>query len=155
MDCSMPGFPVHYQLPEPTQTPVHCHDVAVMFHGSDAIQPSLPLSSPSPPAFRLAKLIVFIGTQLNHFFLILLILQQCKFCYYTKPCANNCLFPFSCTFVTFLFLRENKLWGFFFFLTIQKQNFPFTHLSANLYLKLNNDLVRRRNSFFLGVVTLV
>ena len=40
MDCSTPGFPVHHQLPEPTQTHVHCL--------SDAIQPSHPLSSPSP-----------------------------------------------------------------------------------------------------------
>ena len=43
MDCSMPGFPVHHQCPEPTKTQVHCV--------SDAIQPSHPLSSPSPPAF--------------------------------------------------------------------------------------------------------
>ena len=42
MNCSMPGFPVHHQLPEFTQT--HVHRV------SDAIQPSHPLSSPSPPA---------------------------------------------------------------------------------------------------------
>ena len=41
MDCSTPGFPVHHQLPEFTQT--HVHWV------SDAIQPSHPLSSPSPP----------------------------------------------------------------------------------------------------------
>ena len=41
-DCSMPGHPVHHQLPEFTQT--HVHQV------SDAIQPSHPLSSPSPPA---------------------------------------------------------------------------------------------------------
>ena len=40
MDCSMPGFPVHYQLPELTQT--HVHQVG------DAIQPSHPLSFPSP-----------------------------------------------------------------------------------------------------------
>ena len=40
---STPGFPVHYQLPKLTQT--HVHRV------SDAIQPSHPLSSPSPPAF--------------------------------------------------------------------------------------------------------
>ena len=38
----MPGLPVHHQLPELTQT--HVHRV------SDAIQPSHPLSSPSPPA---------------------------------------------------------------------------------------------------------
>ena len=44
MDCSMPGFPVHHQLPEHTQTHIHCTD--------DAIQPSHPLSSPAPPAFN-------------------------------------------------------------------------------------------------------
>ena len=42
MNHSMPGLPVHHQLPELTQT--HVHRV------SDAIQPSHPLSSPSPPA---------------------------------------------------------------------------------------------------------
>jgi len=42
MNCSTPGLPVHYQLPEFTQTPVHWV--------GDAIQPSHPLSSPSPPA---------------------------------------------------------------------------------------------------------
>ena len=41
MDCSAPGLPVHHQLPEFTQT--HVHQV------SDAIQPSHPLLSPSPP----------------------------------------------------------------------------------------------------------
>ena len=47
MDYSMPGFPVHHQLPEFTQTYVHWV--------SDAIQPSHPLSSPSPPAFSLSQ----------------------------------------------------------------------------------------------------
>ena len=42
MNPSTPGLPVHHQLPEFTQT--HIHRV------SDAIQPSHPLSSPSPPA---------------------------------------------------------------------------------------------------------
>ena len=42
MDCSRPGFPVHHQLLEPTQTHVHLV--------GDAIQPSHPLLSPSPPA---------------------------------------------------------------------------------------------------------
>ena len=46
IDCSTPGFPVHHQLSEFTQT--HVHRVA------DAIQPSHPLSSPSPPAFNLS-----------------------------------------------------------------------------------------------------
>ena len=47
MDCSTPGLPVHHQLQELTQT--HVHRV------SDAIQPSHPLSSPSPPAFALSQ----------------------------------------------------------------------------------------------------
>ena len=42
MNRSMPGLPVYHQLPEFTQTQVH--------RVSDAIQPSHPLSSPSPPA---------------------------------------------------------------------------------------------------------
>ena len=42
MNCSTPGLPDHHQLPEFTQS--HAHQV------SDAIQPSHPLSSPSPPA---------------------------------------------------------------------------------------------------------
>ena len=42
MNCSTPGLPIHLQLPEFTQT--HVHRVG------DAIQPTHPLSSPSPPA---------------------------------------------------------------------------------------------------------
>ena len=51
MNCSTPGLPVHHQLPEFTQT--HVHRV------SDAIQPSHPLSSPSPPAPNHARIRVF------------------------------------------------------------------------------------------------
>ena len=47
MNRSTPGLPVHRQLPEFTQ--IHGHRV------SDAIQPSHPLSSPSPPAFNLSQ----------------------------------------------------------------------------------------------------
>ena len=47
MDCNTPGLPVHHQLLEFTQT--HVHWV------SDAIQPSHPLSSLSPPAFNLSQ----------------------------------------------------------------------------------------------------
>ena len=43
-DCSTPGFPLHHQLPKLTQT-----------HVSDAIEPSHPLSSASPPAFNLSQ----------------------------------------------------------------------------------------------------
>ena len=47
MNCSTPGLSVHHQLPESTQT--HVHWVA------DDIEPSHPLSSPSPPALNLSK----------------------------------------------------------------------------------------------------
>ena len=47
MDCSMPGFLVHHQLPEVVQT--HIHPVG------DVNQPSHPLSSPSPPALNLPQ----------------------------------------------------------------------------------------------------
>ena len=47
IDCSMPGFPLHHQLPELAQTHIHCV--------GDAVQPSHSLSSPSPPAFNLSQ----------------------------------------------------------------------------------------------------
>ena len=47
MESSMPGLPVYHQLPEFTQT--HVHWVG------DVIQPSHPLSSPSPPTFSLSQ----------------------------------------------------------------------------------------------------
>ena len=47
MDCSTPGLPVHHQLLELAQTQVH--------GVGDAIQPSHPLSSPSPPTFNLSQ----------------------------------------------------------------------------------------------------
>ena len=47
MNCSTPGLPVHHQFPESTQTYVH--------RVNDAIQPSHPLSSPSPPALNLSQ----------------------------------------------------------------------------------------------------
>ena len=58
MDCSIPGFPVHHQLLEPTQTHVYCV--------SDAIQLFHPLSSSSPPAFNLFQhqgLFQWVGSQ--------------------------------------------------------------------------------------------
>ena len=47
MDCSMPGLPLHHQLPEFALTCVH--------QDGDAIHPSHPLSSASPPAFILSQ----------------------------------------------------------------------------------------------------
>ena len=51
MDCSTPGFPVLHQLPELAHINVH--------HVSNAIQPSHPLLSPSPPALSLPRIRVF------------------------------------------------------------------------------------------------
>ena len=47
MDYNTPGFPVHHQLPELTQTHVP--------YVGDAMEPSHPLSSPSPHAFNLSQ----------------------------------------------------------------------------------------------------
>ena len=58
MDCSTPGFPVHHQLPEPTQTHV--------YRVSDAIQLSQTLSSPSPPAFIFPSIRVFSNELVLH-----------------------------------------------------------------------------------------
>ena len=58
MDCSMPGFSVHHQLLELTQT--HVHRVC------DAIQPSHPLSFPSPPPSIFPSIRVFLSESALH-----------------------------------------------------------------------------------------
>ena len=57
MDCSTPGFPVHHQLLELAQT--HVHWV------SDAIQPSHPLTSPSPPSSIFPSISIFSSESLR------------------------------------------------------------------------------------------
>ena len=58
MNRSTPGLPVHHQLPEFTQT--HVHWVG------NAIQPSHPLSSPSPPAHNPSSIMVFSNVSTLH-----------------------------------------------------------------------------------------
>ena len=58
MNCGMPGLPVHHQLLEFIQ--IHIHRVG------DAIQPSHPLSSPSPPAPILPSIRVFSNESTLH-----------------------------------------------------------------------------------------
>ena len=58
MECSTPGLPVHQKLPDLTQS--HVHWV------SDAIQPSHPLSSPSPPALIFPSIRVFSNESALH-----------------------------------------------------------------------------------------
>ena len=56
MDCSTSGFPVHHRLQKLAQTPVR--------QVGDAIQPSHPLLSPSPPAFSISQHQGFLMSQL-------------------------------------------------------------------------------------------
>ena len=58
MNCHTPGLPVHHQLPEFTQTNIH--------RVRDAIQPSHPLSSPSPPAFNFPSIRDFSDESVLH-----------------------------------------------------------------------------------------
>ena len=58
MDCSTPGLPLHHQLPEFTQTPVH--------QVSDAIQPSHPLLSPLLPPSIFPSIRVFSSESVLH-----------------------------------------------------------------------------------------
>ena len=58
MDCCTPGLPVHHQLPELALT--HVHWVR------DAIQPSHPLSSPSPPPSIFPSISVFCNESVRH-----------------------------------------------------------------------------------------
>ena len=59
MDYSTPVLPIHHQLPELAQ--IHVHRVG------DAIQPSHPLMSPSPPAFKLSQNQgIFQGVRFSH-----------------------------------------------------------------------------------------
>ena len=69
MDCSTPGSPVHRQLPQFAQA--HVHRV------SDAIQPSHPLSSPSPTSLNLPEmLVIFIMLYITFLVLIYLITES-------------------------------------------------------------------------------
>ena len=77
MGCSMPGLLVHCQLPESTQT--HVHWVG------DAIQPSHPLLSPSPPTFNLSQ-------HQGHFQWVSYLHQVAKVLE-LGPCINPCIGP--------------------------------------------------------------
>ena len=90
MNYSTPGLPVHHQLPEFTQT--HLHRV------SDAIQPSHPLSSPSPPAPNPSSIRVFSNESTLYLVIILelsrsFIQNMCLYCLM----LTNLLFLLLCT----------------------------------------------------------
>ena len=83
MGCSMPGFPVHHQVPEFAQIRVHWVD--------DAIQPSHPLLSPSPPAPNLSQIQGFSNESVGLYKSIMIYSQHCNItqniCIALKSCA--------------------------------------------------------------------
>ena len=74
MNCNTPGFPVHHQLPDLAQTQVH--------RVGDTIQPSRPLSPPSPLAFSLSSIRVFS----NESALCIRWLKHWSFSFNISPC---------------------------------------------------------------------
>ena len=74
MNHSTSGLPVHRQLPESTQTHVHWVD--------DVIQPSHPLSSPSPPALSLSQHQGFFFFNTYFYFYLFWNITLCTFSYY-------------------------------------------------------------------------
>ena len=113
MDCSMPGFPVLHHLLELAQT--HVHWV------SDAIQPSNPLSSPSPPAFNLSQhqgLFQWVGSshQMTQVLEYWIILQDIVFFFCTTKVKiwspNNplCVCVCACTRIGGYFLFSISQW---------------------------------------------
>ena len=101
MDCSMPGLPVHQQLPKLAQT--HVHRV------SDAIQPSHPQPSPSPPTFSLSQhqaLFQWVGS--SHQVAKVLELQHQSFQWFLNCCCfflvmvKYCLEPLTVKWLIFL-----------------------------------------------------
>ena len=81
----MPGFPVHHQLLKLAQT--HVHRV------SDAIQPSHPLLSPSPPTFNLSQHQVFFFQRVSFSLQVAKILEfqlQLQFSSVAQSCSTLC-----------------------------------------------------------------
>ena len=91
IDCRTPGLPVHHQLPEPTQGSRLSTHGSHVHHISDAIQPSHPLSSPSPPAPNPSQ------HQSANFNLTLLIYPLTHFAF----CNNKFVF-YACEFISML-----------------------------------------------------
>ena len=115
MDCSMPGFPVHHQLLELTQTYVH--------RVSDAIQPFHPHS---PPAFHICQhQALFQGVSSLH-----QVAKYWSFSFSISP-SNEYLglisFPLGLT--GFISLQSKGLSGVFSNTTVQKNQFFSTQLS--------------------------
>ena len=119
MDCSTPDLPVHQQLPEFTQT--HVHWV------SDAIQPSHPLSSPSPLAFNLSQhqgLFQWVSSSHQVAKVLEFQLQHQSF-----ERTMNIQDWYLLGWTGWIFLESKGLWRVFFNTTVQKHQFFSTQLS--------------------------
>ena len=108
MDFRTPGLPVHHQLPELAQTQMH--------RVGDAIQPSHPLSSPSPPAFPMSQLFTCGGQSIGGSASV------------SVPLMNiQCWFPLGLT--GLISLQSKGLSRVFSNTTVQKHQFFGTQLS--------------------------
>ena len=118
MDCSTLGLPVHHQFPEFTQTHVHLV--------GDAIQPSHPLSSPSPPAFILSQHQgLFKGVSSSH--QVAKVLKLCKASASALPMNIQARFPLGWTgWISLLFKGLSRVFS---NTTVQKYQFFSTQLS--------------------------
>ena len=118
MDCSTLGLPVHHQFPEFTQTHVHLV--------GDAIQPSHPLSSPSPPAFILSQHQgLFKGVSSSH--QVAKVLKLCKASASALPMNIQDRFPLGWTgWISLLFKGLSRVFS---NTTVQKYQFFSTQLS--------------------------
>ena len=139
MNCSTPGLPVHHQLPEFTQT--HIHRV------SDAIQPSRPLSSPSPPApnplpasgsFPMSQLFAW-GGQIIGVSALASVL----------PINTQDWFPLGWT--GWISLQSKGLWRVFSNTTVQKHQFFGTQISSQSNSHIHTWPLEKRT--FVGKIT--
>ena len=112
MDCSTPGFPVHHQLPEPTQSHVH--------HVGDAILPSQLLSSPSTPALNLSQ-------HQGLFKWVSSLHQVAKVLEFQLPMNTQDWSPLGCT--GWISLQSKGLSRVFYNTTVQKHQFFGSQLS--------------------------
>ena len=113
MDCSMPGLPVHHQLPKIAQTHVHWVN--------DAIQPSHPLSSPSPPPSIFPSIRVFSNESVLH-------IRWPKYWSFSFSISSfNGWFPLG--FTSLISLQSKGLSRVFFNTTLRKHQFFGAQLS--------------------------
>ena len=118
MNCSTPGLLVHHRLPEFTQT--HVHRVG------DAIQPSHPLSSPSPPALNLSQHQgLFKGVSSSH-----QVAKVLEFSFSISPSNENSrLISFRMDWLDLLAVQGTRVSRVFSNTTVQKHQFFGTQLS--------------------------